>query len=367
MAATVQPALRFTLTADAIRDVCARPAVLLALGEAVPAGAVTCAADRRRAVGDGVLRALELAAALAEHGAAERRDVPLLEEAERRMWEPIPVTLARLLQHVGPDGLYAYWVVDGAARREAWRADTRRRRQERVEPLAPSLPADGDRDPIDLGRFRLDVERAVGETSRRTGLPDDLVYGVMTREVTYAEAGRRAGRSPNAIWMALARLQPDWRGVAQRGREAGLGGGVLVHVADRTDAAVRRVVRWRLVGGAAAAVLIALALAGVVLAAQLGGGEAPAREPVEPAPEAAAPGEGPWSQFGRLAALEAARRLSTGATRPSVPARPRTAASRTRRPAAAAASAAPPAGVPAAVPAPPAASCGFGTAALACR
>ena len=272
--AAVQPALRFRLSADAIRDVCARPAVLLALAESIPAGAVRGPADRRQAVADGVARALELA--------RDGGEAPLLEEAERRMWEPVPGELARLLQRVGPDGLFAYWIVDGAARREAWRADAQRRRADRPAPLPADAAGAVEHDPIDLLRFRLDVEQAVDATARRTGLDDELVYGLVAHEVSYAEAGRRSGRSANSLWMALDRLRPDWRGVAERGRAAGLGGGVLVHVTDRTDRAVRRVVRWRLVGGIAAATLLAASLGAVAVAAHLSGTTPPPREPVQP-------------------------------------------------------------------------------------
>ena len=201
----VTPDLRFRLSADAVRDVCARPAVLLALADAVPAAAVRSEADRRRAVGDGVARALELAL---DPG---RGEVPLLDEAERRMWEPVAPELARLLQRVGPEGLFAYWVVDGATRREAWRADAERRRRERLDELPIDTAAGVDRDPIDLRRFRLEVEQAVDATAARTGLPDDLVYDVVTRDVSYAEAGRRTGRTANGIWMALARVRPEQR------------------------------------------------------------------------------------------------------------------------------------------------------------
>ena len=331
--AAVQPALRFRLSADAIRDVCARPAVLLALAESIPAGAVRGPADRRQAVADGVARALELA--------RDGGEAPLVEEAERRMWEPVPGELARLLQRVGPDGLFAYWIVDGAARREAWRADAQRRRAERLDPLPPDAADAVERDPIDLLRFRLDVEQAVDATARRTGLDDELVYGLVTHEVSYVEAGRRAGRSSNGIWMALDRLRPDWRGVAERGRAAGLGGGVLVQVTDRTDRAVRRVVRWRLVGGVAAAVLLAASLGAVAVAAHLSGTTPPPREPVQPAPRV-------WRAVVPLvSALSTHQREAPVRTRR---ARPRTAPVE-----------------PAAVPAAPASSCGLGTAALTCR
>ena len=101
MATPVHTVTGRTLSAAAIRDVCARPAVLLTLADAVPAGAVTCSADRRRAVADGVARALELALTLADGHAPTRHDAPLLEEADRRLWEPVTVDLARLLQRTG--------------------------------------------------------------------------------------------------------------------------------------------------------------------------------------------------------------------------------------------------------------------------
>lgn len=367
MAARARPAPTFRLSADAIRDVCARPAVVAALAESLPTAATSCAADRRRAVADGVARALEAALGDGE------RDAALLDEAEQRMWEPVPAELARLLHRAGPEGLFAYFAVEGAARREAWRADARRRHGERALPLSDDAPTPPERDPIDLRRFRLDVERSLAETARRTGLSEDLAYGVLVDEISYVEAGRRSGRSPNALWMALARVRPDWRGVAKRGREAGLGGGVLVRVADRTDAAVRRAIRWRLVGGTAALVLLGASLAGVLAASRLDPGAQP--RPAEPVEEVApSPGEGPYGQVGRILALEAARRLAAYAT---APVRSR---SGTERPSAgAAAGATASAGASASAqqgaqaPTAPAAShggapsCGLGTAALACR
>ncbi|MGI9187145.1 MAG: hypothetical protein ACR2J9_06445, partial [Gaiellales bacterium] len=353
------------LYADVIRDVCARPAVLLALGEAIPGGAVTCAADRRRAVADGVARALELALALGAGDEPSRHDVLLLEEAERRLWEPVTVDLARVLQRTGPDGLFAFLVVDGATRREAWRADTLRRRAEHVEPLTAELPQHPEHESLDLARFRLDVEQAVDLTARRTGVSDELAYGMVMAEVSYAEAGRRTGRTPNGLWMAIARLRPEWRGVAERGRAAGLGGGILVRVTDRTETAVRRLIRWRLVGGTAAALLLAGAIGAAVAASVLEGSTPAARPPLEPALEASAPaGEGPYGPIGRILAIEAAARL-LGGSQSAAPATPDTGArtkARTARSVSGAGTATTGSGA-----AMPTASCGLGSAALACR
>lgn len=364
MATTARPASERCLSADAIRDVCARPAVLLALGEAIPSGAVTCAADRRRAVADGVARALELALALAAGAGPSRHDALLLEEAERRLWEPVTADLARILQRTGPDGLFAYLVVDGAARREAWRADTQRRRTEPVEPLPSDVPYVAERDPLDLSRFRLEVEQTVDVTAQRMGLTEDLAYGMVVSEVTYAEAGRRSGRSANGLWMAMARLRPEWRGVAERGRAAGLGGGVLVRVTDRTELTVRRLIRWRLIGGTAAGLLLAGAIGAAVAASLLEGTAPPLRAPLE-APEASAPaGEGPYGPVGRILAIEAAARLLGGdRAAPSVP------QARTPRDAESAPSAGEGgnSGTTTADRRSATASCGLGSAALACR
>jgi len=363
----VRPALRHALGADVIRDVCGRPAVLLALGEAVPAAAVTCAADRRRAVADGVARALELALALAGGVEPGRAEAPLLEEAEQRMWEPLAGELAHLLQRTGPDGLFAYLVVEGAVRREAWRADTQRRRRARPEPLPETAVTHVERDPVDVARFRLDVEQVVQATAARTGLSDELVYGLLVDEISCAEAGRRSGRSANGIWMALARLRPEWQGLAGRGRAAGLGGGILVRVTDRTEVAVRRAIRWRLVGGTAAGLLLAGAIGAALAASWLEGAAPTARTPSEPALETSAPvTEGPSGPLGRLLALEAAARLArggaAGGTDAGAPDRPpvrtsppdsggRPATTGDSRPAGAQA----------------VGSCGLGSAALACR
>jgi hypothetical protein len=367
MATTARTASERSLSADAIRDVCARPAVLLALGEAIPSGAVTCAADRRRAVADGVARALELALALAAGDGPTRHDALLLEEAERRLWEPVTLELARVLQRTGPDGLFAYLVVDGAARREAWRADTQRRRAESYEALPTELPLQAERESLDLARFRLEVEQAVDVTARRAGVSDELAYGRVMSEVSYAEAGRRAGRSANGLWMAMARLRPEWRGVAERGRAAGLGGGILVRVTDRTEVTVRRLIRWRLIGGTAAALLLAGAIGAAVTASLLEGSAPSMRAPIEPAVEASAPaGEGPYGPIGRMLAIEAAARLLGGGGRigSAVPAATTDGQAR----AVGASSGTGTSGArQAGASAAPAASCGLGSAALACR
>lgn len=357
-------------SADAIRDVCARPGALLLLGAAVPDAAAPTAEARRRAIADGVARALELAGAVARGAEASERDRVLLEEAERRLWEPVDRDLARVLARTGPDGLHAYLLVEGAVRREAWRADAQRRRAPRHERLTAEVAARTERDPVDLVRFRRDVERVAHATAERTGLPDEIAIGLVAGELSYVEAARRTGRSPNALWMAISRLRPEWRGVAERGREAGLGGGVLVGAADRTDGLVRRAVRWRLVGGLTAVVLLALAAGALATAAVIERTTPPARaeapEPVPPAPSETSP----LSQAGRLAALEAARRLATAApetriARPDPTTRPDTGAS-------AAASDRDPVtaggGPPAAAGSPePAPSCGLGSAEIGCR
>ncbi len=369
MATPVHTVTGRTLSAAAIRDVCARPAVLLTLADAVPAGAVTCSADRRRAVADGVARALELALTLADGHAPTRHDAPLLEEADRRLWEPVTVDLARLLQRTGPEGLFAFLIVDGATRREAWRADTQRRREERDEPLQADAPAAGERESLDLARFRLEVEHAVDVTAQRTGLSDELAFDVVMSEVSFAEAGRRSGRSANALWMAMARLRPEWRGVAERGRAAGLGGGILVRVSDRTELAVRRAIRWRLVGGTAAAVLLAGVMGVALGAAWLEGSAPAARVPLEPVPEVqASAGEGPYGPIGRILALEAASRLLGGRDRPpAVPAVVRPSATIEPPAAAPATGAAGVARVGTGTGATGTAACGLGSAALACR
>lgn len=255
-------------------------------------------------------------------------------------------------------------MVDGAARREAWRADTQRRRAEPVEPLSPDVPYPAERDPLDLSRFRLEVEQTVDVTAQRMGLTEDLAYGMVVSEVTYAEAGRRSGRSANGLWMTMARLRPEWRGVAERGRAAGLGGGVLVRVTDRTELTVRRLIRWRLIGGTAAALLLAGAIGAAVTASLLEGTAPPARAPLE-APEASAPaGEGPYGPVGRILAIEAAARLLGGDR-----ATPSVTQARTPRDAESAPSAREggTSGTSAADRRSATASCGLGSAALACR
>ena len=369
MASTARTASERHLSADAIRDVCARPAVLLALSGTIPTGAVTCEADRRRAVADGVARALELALALAAGDEPSRHDLLLLEEAERRLWEPVTVDLARVLQRTGPDGLFAYLVVDGATRREAWRADTQRRRAEEHEPLSSELPLHAERESLDLARFRLEVEQAVDITAQRTGISDDLAYGMVTADVSYVEAGRRTGRSANSLWMAMARLRPEWRGVAERGRAAGLGGGVLVRITDRTEITVRRLIRWRLIGGTAAALLLAGAIGAAVTASLLEGSAPSMRAPVEPALEASVPtGEGPYGPIGRILAIEAGTRLLTSREAPSPTsggaAAPRDARTGARTPSEATGGSGTATGGAAVSNG---ASCGLGSAALSCR
>jgi len=165
--------------------------------------------------------------------------------------------------------------------------------------------------------------------------------------------------------MAIDRLRPEWRGVARRGREAGLGGGVLVDAADRTDRLVRRVVRWRLVGGVTAAVLLVLAAGALAGASLLERAAPPARpdaaDVVQPAPSETSP----LGQAGRIAALEAARRLAASRMAESAPRVPRPGAveevamdpASTARPSAAA-----PAPEPADL-----AECGLGSAEIGCR
>jgi hypothetical protein len=167
--------------------------------------------------------------------------------------------------------------------------------------------------------------------------------------------------------MALARLRPEWQGLAGRGRAAGLGGGILVRVTDRTEVAVRRAIRWRLVGGTAAGLLLAGAIGAALAASWLEGAAPTARTPSEPALEASAPvGEVPSGPLGRLLALEAAARLArggaSGGTDAGASARP---PARTSPPAAdgrpVATGDSRPAGVQAV------GSCGLGSAALTCR
>jgi hypothetical protein len=358
-------------SSDALRNVCARPGALLLLDASIPDAAAGTAEARRRAIADGVARALELACALERGEEAAPRDRVLLEEAERRLWEPVDRELTRVLLRTGPDGLHAYLLVEGAVRREAWRADAERRRAPRHERLTADVADRVERDPVDLVRFRRDVERAAWVTAERTGLSDEIAVGLVARELSYAEAARRTGRSPNALWMAISRLRPEWRGVAERGREAGLGGGVLVGTADRADRLVRRAVRWRLVGGLTAVVLLALAAGALATAAVIERTVPPARadvsEPVQPAPSETSP----LGQAGRLVALEAARRLAAASApapdaRPDPPADPGAfePAAVPDAPAVGSGGAAPAApDEPAAV----APSCGLGSAEIGCR
>lgn len=372
MSSLSPPTTSFRLRADAIRDVCSRPAVLQEIGNAVPLAAVESNAERRQAVSDGVARALALALELEDSGAQPEREQVMLLEADQRMWAPVDVALARLLQRAGPDGLFAFYVVEGATRREAWRADAQRRRGRCHAALSTDAVWRDDFDPVDLASFRLDVERTAALTAQRIGVSQELVLELLAEDISYAEAGRQTGRSSNGLWMALARLRPTWRGVAERGRAAGLGGGALIDLADRTDTAVRRVVRWRLVGGLTAALLLA-ATGGALLTASLleRGGLPPRAVAAEPTIDSVGPSEdSPFSQLGRLAALEAARRLASATLAPVIT-KPAPAAVRAARTAGAGTSA-PKAFVPAASksPSPPrelASSCGLGTASLSCR
>lgn len=369
MAATSTPDLRPHLSASAIRDVCSRPAVLLALAEAIPAAAAQSLQQRQQAVADGVARALQLALALDRSEDVARTNQVLLEEAAARLWEPIGLESTRVLQRTGPNGLFAYLVVDGAVRREAWRADTQRRREELIDELPADATAEFDRDPVDLTRFRIDVERTAAWTAEKMGIPNDIALGLVSSELSYVEAGRRTGRSSNSLWMAISRLRPEWQGVAARGRAAGLGGGVLVRVTDHVDTAVRRAVRWRLIGGVAAALLLAGTLGALTTASLLEGQASPPRAFNEPPPElSTGPGEGPFGPAGRLLALEAARRLLANA-KPAV-----TTKANADRPAATNQNRANSKDATPASPSTPrnqtpatSLSCGLGSAALACR
>jgi hypothetical protein len=366
MPAAPAAAPRFRLRVEAVQDACARPALLLALEDRVPDGAVRGPSDRRRAVADGVVRALLLAQRVETGQTPDQRDRALLDEAEGRLWDPVDAELARVLRSAGPDGLLAVLVLEGAVRREAWRGDAERRRGSRAVPLDDGLPVPDERDPVDLAAFRADVERAALRTTARTGLPPGLAASVVAREVSFAEAARAANRSPNALWMALARLRPEWDAVARRGREAGLGGGALVDVADRADRVARRVVRWRLVGGLVAALLLATT-AGALAGATLLTGSSPPPRVAEPAPEPAVD-DGAFGTARRLARLEALRRVAPVA--PVAAPAERRVRSADAAASAPAASDAADAGVPAAAPTPDApadAGCGLGTADLACR
>jgi len=371
MAATTIPALCPRLSADAIRDVCSRPAVLLVLSEAIPPAAAASAEQRRQAVADGVARALQLARALEQSGAVGRSDQHVLDEARTRLWEPIDVDRTRVLQRTGPDGLFAYLVVEGATRREAWRADTQRRRQVRVEQLSVDVADEPDHDPVDLTHFRIDVERTAALTAERIGIPNDVALGLVSSELSYVDAGRHTGRSSNSLWMAISRLRPEWQSVAARGRAAGLGGGVLVRVTDRVDIAMRRAVRWRLIGGVTAALLLAGTLGALTTASFLDGQAPPVRAITQPQPEATATGgEGPFGPAGRILALEAARRLFAEIHRVPTPPRtnPRATTDGTQGTARTSTAHTPSSPAPA-TPSPttPKPACGLGSAALICR
>ena len=326
-APAIAPRLR--LSADVIRDVCARPALLLAIGQSLPTAAIVSEGERGLAVADGVARALELAALLEGGGTVGARDRILLAEAEDRLWEPTDASFVQVLQRTGPDGLFAALVVQGAARREAWRRDTQRRRAEPLEQLTEHTVGAAP-EPLDVAVFRAEVEQLAEVTARRTGLTRDVALGLLADELSFAEAGRQSGRSANSIWMAVARLRPDWREVAARGRAAGLGGGLLVDLTERGDRAVGRLVRWRVVGGVTAALLLAAASGALLMASLVDPASAPrlasARVDLQ---EAVAPAlEDPVSDVGRLLALEVARRLlSERGSRPAA-----AAAGSTRRP-----------------------------------
>ncbi len=119
----------------------------------MPSSAVSCAEQRRQAVTDGVARALTLAVDVKEGRGVRQEEQVLLEEAERRMWEPIDARLSRLLQQTGRDGLFAYLAIEGATRREAWRADTQRRRQQQTVALLPDYGDEPSRESLDLTEF----------------------------------------------------------------------------------------------------------------------------------------------------------------------------------------------------------------------
>ncbi|MGI9117521.1 MAG: hypothetical protein ACR2JV_07790 [Gaiellales bacterium] len=131
---------------------------------------------------------------------------------------------------------------------------------------------------------------------------------------------------------------------------------------------MRRAIRWRLVGGAVAAMLLVGALGAVVVASHLSGVPSAARPPVEPVPEAGSPsGEGHYGPIGRILAIEAAARLLGGAGGSKAPAVKSQSAAATASHSLA--SPATHASGPAAGSATATASrsCGLGTAALACR
>lgn len=364
----------FALRSPVVRDVCARPAVLARLAAAVPSG--VGGGDRAaQAVADGIARVLDLAER--GGGTASARDRDLLEAAHRRMWDPLEPAAARALAGGGPEALFALFVLEEAVRREAWRSDTARRRSRlrHRQPLDPTIGGSDERERLDLERFRLEVEVVAERTAERAGIERDEALALILGEARYVEVAERHGRSPNGLWMALARTREDWRSLAERGRAAGLGGGLGVDLdlLGRTDRVVRRAIRWRLIGGLTAALLLA-ALTGAMIAATLVGGSV-AQRPVAPPPEeAAAPADdGIGTQIGRLATLELGRRLGAGAlparrvvadVRPRPGGASRGAASRVET-----ASTTPPTPVaPSAsvAPASPATGCGFGAAALVC-
>jgi hypothetical protein len=366
----------FVLRAAVVRDLCARPAVLRQLETAVPAG-LGVGDARARAVADGVARVLTLAVALDEGAAPPAQDRSLLHEAEERMWDPVDPAVARLVRAHGPDALLALYVLEAAVRREAWRNDTRRRRKRREQPRVPlepsTAPRPDEREPLDLTAFRLEVERVAAATAQTVGIRHDEALALILGEVSYTAVAARHGRSSNGLWMALSRLRPGWRDLAERGRAAGLGGGLATDLSERVERGVRRAIRWRLIGGLTAALLLAAASGAAVTTAVLQGAPPAATaqrggEEIPPPQE-----EGVATQIGRLGALELGRRLGSSGRPPR--ATP-IATDRTRTGQTAGVAAMPPAGgtPPAAAGAPrsPAAhaaaadSCGFGTAALLC-
>ncbi len=365
----------FVLRSPVVRDICARPAVLARLAAAVPHG--LGGGDRgAQAVADGVARVLDLIECPEDQMTDRDRD--LLAAAERRMWEPLDPAVVRALGGGGADVLFALVAVEEAVRREAWRADTARRRARHRDSLGVDVGDRDERERLDLERFRLEVEVVAERAADRAGIEREEALALILGEARYVEVAARHGRSPNALWMALDRTRDEWRALAERGRAAGLGGGLGLDLdlIGRTDRTVRRAVRWRLIGGLTAAILVAV-LTGAAAAATLLGGTAPPRSSV-PAPEEVAPtaDEGIGTQIGRLGALELGRRLGAGGR----PARPggTTPASRGAapvegrvRPAAPDAPAAPPvaasSGASQVASSPPSvADCGFGSAALVC-
>lgn len=367
----------FSLNSPVVRDVCARPAILARLAAAVPSG--VGGGDRAaQAVADGIARVLAITER--DSGSISGRDRDLLHAADRRMWDPLDPGTARALAGGGPDALFALFVLEEAVRREAWRVDTARRRgrdRQRL-PLEEAIGRDDERERLDLERFRLEVEVVAERTAERAGIEREEALALILGEARYVEVAERHGRSPNALWMALARTRDDWRSLAERGRAAGLGGGLGLDLdlLGRTDRVVRRAIRWRLIGGVTAALLLA-ALTGAALAATLLGGAAPPRAATPPPEEAATPtDEGVGTQIGRLVTLELGRRLGAGALPPRRVApvsRSRAASAGRVTPSQAPSAPTPkPSAAPASTPsvpsAPPPSSigCGFGSAALVC-